>query len=381
MTSTEKRRLFVLAGGGTGGHLFPGIATAEELRKLRPEFDIVVYGTPRPIDAKLSESHSMGLVAQDVQPFTTSPKKFFGFVRSYFKSISAAKRAFTERKPAMVLGLGGYAAAPPIIAAAKLGIPTALFNPDLVPGKANRKLAAKVDRIFVQWYETIDQFGRAGKVKCTGCPIRAGFASVKKAAAIKALKLDPEKKTLLITGASQGAWSINTAVIELMDFWKEMTDWQIIHLTGANDLKGCRAAYAEAGIKAMTLAFTEHMPHCMAAADLVISRAGASTLAEITAVGRAAILMPYPFDKKQHQLANANHLGNQNAAAVVKDANDPQINAKRLRKELESLMKSDHRRERLAEIAGAMGRHDAAVSIAKGMIALADGEVDDPDEE
>lgn len=380
MAGTKKRRLFVLAGGGTGGHLYPGIAAAEELRKLRPEFDIVVYGTPRPIDAKLTESHNMGLVVQQVQPFTTSPKKLYGFVRSYYKSIAAAKKAFTERKPAMVLGLGGYAAAPPIIAASKLGVPTALFNPDLMPGRANRKLADLVDRIFVQWYESIDQFGRVTKAKCTGCPIRAGFATVSKEAAIKALKLDPNKKTLLITGASQGAWSINTAVLELSDFWKSVPDWQIIHLTGANDLKGCRAAYAEAGVTALTLAFTEHMAHCMAAADLIVSRAGASTLAEITAVGRASILMPYPFDKKQHQLANAEHLAKQNAAILVKDANDQQINAKRLRRELESLMASDHRRERLAEIAGAMGRHDAAVSIAKGMIALADGERDDPDE-
>lgn len=381
MTSTQKRRLFVLAGGGTGGHLYPGIAAAEELRKLRPEFDVVVYGTPRPIDAKLTESHNMGLVVQPVQPFTTSPKKIFGFLRSYYKSIAAAKKAFTERKPAMVLGLGGYAAAPAIVAAAKMGVPTALFNPDLIPGKANRKLADKVDRIYVQWYESIDQFGRVTKVKCSGCPIRAGFATIKKDAAIKALKLDPSRKTLLITGASQGAWSINTAVLELMDLWKKMADWQIVHLTGANDLKGCRAAYAEAGVNAMTLAFTEHMAHCMAAADLVISRAGASTLAEITAVGRASILMPYPFDKKQHQLANANHLANQNAASLVKDANDPAVNARRLRKELESLMASDHRRERLAEVAGAMGRHDAALTIAKGMLALADGERDDPDDE
>lgn len=380
MTSTPKRRLFILAGGGTGGHLYPGIAAAEELRKLRPEFDIVVYGTPRPIDAKLTESHNMGLVVQQVQPFTTSLKKMYGFLRSYYKSIATAKKAFADRRPAMVLGLGGYAAAPPIVAASKMGIPTAIFNPDMVPGKANLKLANVVDRIFVQWYETIDRFGRVTKVKCTGCPIRPGFASVSRDAAIKALKLDANRKTLLITGASQGAWSINTAVIELMDLWKNSGDWQIIHLTGANDLKGCRTAYAEAGVSALTLAFTEHMPHCLAAADLVISRAGASTLAEITAVGRASILMPYPFDKKQHQMANANHLGNQNAAVVVKDANDPGINAKRLRKELESLMVSDHRRERLAEIAGAMGRHDAAVSIAKSMLALADGEVEDPDD-
>ncbi|MCA9257000.1 MAG: UDP-N-acetylglucosamine--N-acetylmuramyl-(pentapeptide) pyrophosphoryl-undecaprenol N-acetylglucosamine transferase, partial [Phycisphaerales bacterium] len=173
MTSTEKRRLFILAGGGTGGHLYPGIAAAEELRNLRPEFDVVVYGTPRPIDAKLTESHKMGLVVQAVQPFTTSPKKIFGFLRSYYKSIAAAKKAFAQRKPAIVLGLGGYAAAPPIVAAAKLGIPTALFNPDLVPGKANMKLAAQVDRIFVQWYETIEHFGRVTKAKCTCCPIRA----------------------------------------------------------------------------------------------------------------------------------------------------------------------------------------------------------------
>lgn len=376
----NERSLLVLAGGGTGGHLYPGLAVAEEVRNRRPEFDIIVYGTPRPIDAKLTESHNLKLVVQEVRPLTKKPMQWPGFVRAYFKSIASAKKAFTERRPDVVLGLGGYAAAPPVIAASKLGIPTAIFNPDAIPGRANKKLAGIVDRVFVQWYETIEKFGRVSTARCTGCPIRPGFATIKRDAAIASLKLASHKKTILITGASQGASSINKAVIELMDYWRSLIDWQIIHLTGATDLKACRTAYADAGVDAKTLAFTEYMPQCMAAADLIITRAGASTLAEITAVGRAAILMPYPFDRKQHQLANAKLLSDQNAAALVNDANEPKLNAKRLRRELESLIVSDHRRERMAEIAGAMGRHDAAHLISKGLLALADGEFDDPDD-
>lgn len=366
----EAKPWFVIAGGGTGGHLYPGLAIAEVLRQKDPNFDITVFGTPRPIDRKLTEPRKIELFVQEVRPFTRKPLEFFGFLRAWYRTTKAVQKMFAERRPVAVLGLGGYAAGPAITVAAKLGIPTALFNPDAVPGLANRRLAPKVDRIFVQWYETIDHFNRMPKVQCTGCPIRSAFAKPDRAAAIRALKLDPARKTLLVTGASQGAWSINMTVLELMEYWKSLPDWQIVHLTGSNDLDLCRARYKEAGVQALTLAFTEQMPECMAAADLIISRAGASTLAEITAVGRASVLMPYPFDRKQHQAANARVLADNHAAVLVVDENDGRKNARRLQKELDTLMPSDHRRVRMAEIAGAMGRHDSAVVIANAMLEL-----------
>ncbi|MFQ5411825.1 MAG: glycosyltransferase [Phycisphaerae bacterium] len=366
----------VIAGGGTGGHLYPGLAVAEALRGLQPNFKVIVFGTDRPIDRKLTDSCGYELVAQKVRPFPSTLLDSFRFLRVWIHAVRQAKVFFRERRPAVVLGLGGYAAGPPIVAAEKLGIPTALFNPDAVPGVANRKLAGKVDRIFVQWHETTEYFDHSPKVRETGCPIRSEFARADRETAVRRFKLDPGKKTLLITGASQGAHTINMAVVELIDFWKEQDDWQFIHLTGPGDLQVCRSRYAEADLPVLTWAFTEHMPLCMAVADLVLSRAGASTLAEITAMGRASILMPYPFDRKRHQHANARILVDANAAALVEDVNDAKKNAGDLRNELMSLMKGEHRRIAMAETAGAMGRHDAAHAIAEALLEMARGKED-----
>ncbi len=363
---------FVLAGGGTGGHLYPGLAVAESIRRLQPDFEVSVFGTPRPIDAKLTKPRGYELVCQEVQPFPSKPWRWPSFLSAYFRSVKYAKQRFTQREPAVVLGLGGYAAAPPIVAANKLGIPTAIFNPDAVPGRANRRLGHRVDRVFVQWDDTARMFKNIrGEVSCTGCPVRPAFACATREKAARALKLAPDLNTILITGASQGAHSINAAVMGLFDLWSVAKDWQIIHLTGEADLMACRKKYKEHAVKARVYAFTEHMAYCMAAADIVVSRAGASSLAEITAMGLPSILMPYPFDKKQHQLANAKVLVGNGAAALVEDLNDPISNSKRLREELKSIMRSDEARRRMARSASALGRIDAADAIAEELFEIA----------
>lgn len=362
---------FVFAGGGSGGHLYPGLAVAEALRVREPNCEITVFGTARPIDRKLTGDRGIGLVVQQVRPLTKKPWEFFGFLAAWNRSVKHARQLFQKRAPAFVLGLGGYASAPPVVAAAKLGVPTAIFNPDALPGTANKWLAGKVDRIFTQWHDSTEPFDRSPKLHCTGCPIRSEFARVDRADALRALKCDPGRKTLLITGASQGSGSINAAVMEMMDFWKSLPDWQIVHLTGRADLEMCRMNYEEAGVDALTLGYTDYMFYCMAAADVILSRAGASTLAEITAMGLPSVLMPYPFDRKQHQLANAKVLVECGAAVLVEDAKDPVLNARRLREVFTSLIKGEHRRRAMTEAAGALGRHDAAQTIAEDLLELA----------
>jgi UDP-N-acetylglucosamine--N-acetylmuramyl-(pentapeptide) pyrophosphoryl-undecaprenol N-acetylglucosamine transferase len=362
---------FVIAGGGTGGHLYPGLCVAECVQSFQSDFQVTIFGTPRPIDRKLTEARGYELVAQEVRAFPSRPWHWPGFLAAWHLAVKHARRRFQKRPPAMVLGLGGYAAGPPVMAAAKLGIPTAIFNPDALPGRANRLLASRVDRVFVQWEATAQHFRKARKVVCTGCPIRPAFATAKREEACRVLKLNPDRRTLLITGASQGARSINGAVMELSDLWREAGGWQIIHLTGPTDLEMCRQKYKKNNVHARVLAFTEHMAYCMAAADLVVSRAGASTLAEITAMGLPSVLMPYPFDRKQHQLANARVLVDEGAAVLVEDSNAPVLNAGRLREELRGLMRSDESRRRMARCAAVLGRTDAAALIAEQLFEVA----------
>jgi UDP-N-acetylglucosamine--N-acetylmuramyl-(pentapeptide) pyrophosphoryl-undecaprenol N-acetylglucosamine transferase len=362
---------FVIAGGGTGGHLYPGLAVAQAIQTAQPDFEVTVFGTRRPIDHKLVSACAYELVQQSVQPFPAKFWRWPKFLWSWRQSVQSARERFTERKPVAVLGLGGYAAGPPIVAAAKLGIPTALFNPDAVPGRANRNLAPKVDCVFVQWHETVEHFSSVREIKVTGCPIRPEFAAATRKAGSRAFRIDEDRPTLLVTGASQGARSINATCMEMFDLWRVATQWQIIHLTGEADLEMCRAKYKEAGVEARTLAYTDHMALAMASADIVVSRAGASTLAEITAMGVPAVLMPYPFDKKQHQMANAKILEEARAAIVVQDKNHPKDNAKRLRDALRDLMKSDLRRSKMSQASAALGRTHAAEDIAAELIELA----------
>ena len=187
------------------------------------------------------------------------------------------------------------------------------------------------------------------------------------------VELDPGKRTLLVTGASQGARSINAAILGLLDLWKAAKGWQIIHLTGPADYEQCRRQYEQHGIAARVMAFTEHMADCLAVADLVISRAGASALAEITFMGVPSILMPYPFDRRQHQLANARVLIRNHAAELVEDRNDPQDNAARLGDQLRDLMGDDQRRRRMGQCAAGLGRGDSAEVIARALLDLVHG--------
>ncbi|OWY71039.1 hypothetical protein B7486_10535 [cyanobacterium TDX16] len=358
------RPWFVIAGGGTGGHLFPGLAVAEALRAIQEDFEVTVFGTKRPIDEMLTTRRGYELVPQQVRAF---PAKFWqwpGFLRAWRQSVKYACHRFNERTPAVILGLGGYGSGPAMTAGIKLGIPTALFNPDAVPGRANRRFAPKVDQVYVQWSDSQNQFGDGTDVRVTGCPIRPEFGKTNRQAGCRALKLDPERPTLLITGASQGARSINETMIELMDLWRVATEWQIVHLTGSADKESCAAKYKEAGVKATVIAFTEQMAHCMAAADIVISRAGASTLAEITAMGLPSVLLPYPFDRKRHQHANAKVLVDAGAAEMIDDTNAPKKNAAKLRDLLRQLMQSEHRRTRMRQAASALGRQTAAAEMA-----------------
>lgn len=372
---------FVICGGGTGGHLFPGLAVIDAIRTWKSDAGFSVFGTNRPIDEKLVGPRGLELIKQAVLPFTTAPWRWPQFMGAWRRSVKAARDRFTDRAPSVVLGLGGYAAGPAVVAAAKLRIPTAIFNPDAVPGRANRWLSSRVDRVFVQWELTGDLFPRAKDVRCTGCPIRPGFAQVSEEKARKsreALKLKRGKKTLLITGASQGARSINLAMLKVFESWlgggknrQLLDDWQIVHLTGQADLATCREKYQALGIDARALAFTEQMATCMAAADLVISRAGASTIAEIAAMGLPALLMPYPYDRKKHQLANAKVLVNDNAAELVEDNGNPDANAAKLREVLPQLMRSDQHRQRLGRSAAAWSRVDAADVMAQNLLEMA----------
>ncbi len=364
--------LYIFAGGGTGGHLYPGIAVAQALRGLQPDADILFLCTDREIDARILSAQDWPFEAQPVRPIPHSPGQVIPFIKGWFGSLRLARQHIRNNNVAAVLGLGGYAAAPAMETAAKSRIPVAMLNPDAVPGVANKFCRHYAGRIFVQWEVTRDYFGRANeKCQVTGCPIRGDFAR-QQTESHALFNLNPERKVLLIMGGSQGGRNVNEAFIAALinneELRKELqTDWQTVHLAGKIDYGNILRRYQNAGIQTLVLDYTEKMPQLLTAADLVIARAGASSLAEITACGLPSILLPYPYHKDQHQLKNARVLADVGAAHIVTDYKDVVLTASALAETLQRCMRPSVMTE-MAVTAEQLARPDAAAVIAQQLI-------------
>jgi UDP-N-acetylglucosamine--N-acetylmuramyl-(pentapeptide) pyrophosphoryl-undecaprenol N-acetylglucosamine transferase len=368
-------RWVVFAGGGTGGHLFPALAVVEALRRQPEPIDVSFFCTRRPIDRELLGEAGVEALPLSVRPLSMRPWHWPRFWWRWRESVALCKRVFYRRRPAAVVGAGGYASGPPVHAALALGIPTFVLNPDAVPGRANRYLGSRsgLSGIFAQWEVTRRCFPAGSPVEVTGCPVRPAFRAARRAnlaGVLASFGLEPGRRTLLVTGASQGARTINEA-LALLAGRLDWTGWQVLHLAGPADVGRVSQAFARLGrqsarptLKACVLPFTNRMPEAMAAADLVVSRAGASTLAEIQAVGKPSILLPYPYHRDQHQRHNAMVLVEAGAAVWLEDARDGSQNADRLGPVLGQLMKDDARREAMARAVRTLDRPDAAETIA-----------------
>jgi UDP-N-acetylglucosamine--N-acetylmuramyl-(pentapeptide) pyrophosphoryl-undecaprenol N-acetylglucosamine transferase len=366
--------LIVFAGGGTAGHLYPALSVAAALRTIRPEARFVFFGTRRPIDAQVLEANGEELVPQDVRPLPMRPWKWPAFLSAWREARRHCRAHFRLHQPAVVAGTGGFASAPAVVEAARMGVPTALFNPDLVPGKANRMLASRATVVFVQWPESARYFGGKAALEALGCPVRADFSTATRAGGVQRFNLDPARRTLLVTGASLGAHSINSAMVCLAAFMAEHKDWQVLHLTGRSDCSAVEAAYRIANVKATVLEYTEHMAEAMAAADLIVSRAGASSLAEITALGKPSVLIPYPHHRDQHQLAQAELLEARGAARVCREEGSVAQTAGSLRAILAELFRQPDAIVRMAASASRCGTPNAAEKIARRLLAVMEGE-------
>lgn len=366
--------LFAFAGGGTGGHLYPALAVAGELRARVPRARILFFGTDRPIDRHILQETDCELLPQSLPRLSMVPWRWPKLVSGYRRAGADCRSHLLRRKPVIVIGTGGAGSYPAVRQAARAGIPTALLNPDAVPGRANRHLAPLTDCIFVQWESTSACFEDETHVEVTGCPVRRAFLKATRADGIQRFGLDPKLKTLLITGASLGARTINEAIVANLIHITQTPGWQILHLAGHGEFESVRDAYAKFAVRAVVLPFTEHMGEAIAAADLVVSRAGASTLAELTAIGRASILMPYPFHRDMHQRLNALCLTEDAegpAARLVDDEKLVSRNAPKLREALLGLIRDDAARQALAESARRIGRPDAAAQVAVKLLEIA----------
>ena len=317
MTSPETKSPFVaIACGGTGGHLFPGLAVAGQLRQRG--CDVALLISPKDIDQQAVKSAN-GMEIFTLPAVGLQNRNYFSFAGSFVKSLFAARKIFRRRRPDAVLAMGGFTSAPPIWVGKDCGAKTFLHESNTVPGRANRILSRFVDGAFVGFPETAARL-KTHKVTATGTPVRPEFQPRAAAACRAALGLEPDRSTILVVGGSQGACGLNEMILSALPLLAGK-NWQWLHLTGANDFEKVKAAYAARGIKAVVKPFFAEMDLALGAATAAVSRAGASSLAEIAAMRLSALLVPFPAAADNHQFFNAGAFEKTGAALLLEQKN------------------------------------------------------------
>ncbi len=361
------RDIFIFAGGGSGGHLCPGIAVAEALKRLSSDCSVVFACSNRPVDRKLLEPLGYAMVPQPVLPVPRGPVGWDRFLRAWVRSSMQARRMLRDLRPAAVLGLGGFAAGPLVKRAGKSHIPTALLNPDAVPGIANRYLAGYSDVVFTQFAAAEEGFParHRRRVRLVGCPVRRGFFEATRRQGIEAFGLDADKKTLLVFGGSLLASAVTDSAAAIAEDLEQLADsWQVLHITAEDKTAAVRDAHAGGRLGVHVMGYCDRMDLAMAAADLALCRAGASTLAELAATATPAVLMPYPHHRDRHQYINASDAVDTAAAMIADDSGDVAANAEALRRTLLPIMRSDDRLSVMRQAAEELSATDAADEVA-----------------
>jgi len=352
--STRPRHV-VIAGGGTGGHLYPGIAVAHALRKRDPRVVVTFVGTARGIEGRIvpEEGFQLDLIRSAGLKGKSAGSVARGVGLLPLSTLDAWQ-VLSRRRPDLVIGVGGYSSGPVVALAAARGIPTLLLEQNATPGLTNRLLARLVDAAGVTYESTLRFFHGHGFV--SGNPVREAFLS------IGPRPVTGGGRRVLVFGGSQGAHAINQAMVAAATHIREIPGpCALVHQTGERDLEAVRSGYADAGIVADVRAFISDMPQQMAEADVIVCRAGATTLAELTAAGRAAILIPFPLATDDHQRANASTLEAAGAAVMLDEA---ELTGERLAAELAALLGDEQRRQAIATRARGLARPDAADAIA-----------------
>ena len=366
----------VIAGGGTGGHLFPGIAIAEAFAERNEKSKILFVSTGRPFEISVlskTDFKHKAITAEGIKGrgLWRQAVSILKIPKGIFESIMILKKF----RPDIVIGVGGYSAGPVVMGAWLMGIKNVIHEQNILPGITNRILSGFADRIYLSSKDTkLKSFLRRvpfkpGKVVVSGNPVRKKilhFTSSEQ-------NFNPgeaEKKkpfTVLILGGSQGAHSINMAVLETIEYLKEKEKYFFIHQTGSFDEQDVRKSYKKNGISCVVKTFFDNMARQYHKADLVVCRAGATTVAEITAIGKASVFIPFPFAADNHQVLNAGSLEKAGAAEIIFQKD---LTGRKLAQRIEHYESNPKALKKMAGIAKSIAMPDAAETIVDGCYEL-----------
>ena len=348
----------VIACGGTGGHLFPGLAVAESLRDRGHE--VMLFVSEKEVDTlalsgrtfRFEKLPTVGL------PSLYSPA-IFGFLHRFNESLSLCRSIYRKFKPQAVLGMGGFTSTAPILAGRMRGVPTFIHESNAIPGKANRLTARMVRAVLLGFKECAPFFPKV-RTEVTGTPIRTELKRLDRPMAREKLGLRPDLTTLLVMGGSQGASGINQAIIKSLPALHDVP-LQVIHLSGARDERLVADNYQRENIPAYVSAFHHRMEEIYSAADLTVARSGAASLAEFAFFGLPGILIPYPYAADDHQSRNAQIFVQANAAILLKES---ELSGNLLARKIKDLVGDMQKVRRMSENCSRLAPKDAAGRVA-----------------
>ncbi len=359
--SNPRMMNMIVAGGGTGGHLFPGLAVAEEFQKHENVDRIVFVGTYHGIEARVIPRE--GFTLEFIRAEGLVGKSVYKKIRAAFFLLLAlvdSYKIIRKYDPDIIIGSGGYASFATVFAGFILMIPTLILEQNSMPGLANRILGRFANIICVTYQESMRYFPKS-RTCLTGNPVRERVMRGSKVSAVKLFKLESGKFTVLVFGGSHGASSINRAMVDALQYLLDIrTDIQFLHQTGEKDYDYVRNAYRSFSFSGMISPFIFQMAEAYAVSDIVVSRAGATTLAELTSVGKPAILVPYPYAAGNHQELNARKLEQMRAAYMILDRN---LNGRKIADMIKELYSSEKLRNEMQQNCNALGQPHAAKKV------------------
>ena len=361
----------IVSGGGTGGHIYPALTIADQIKKLRPDAEILFVGTHHGMEGDIVPRYGLPIEFIRVAGFSrhlglSTLKSLY----EVFTGLGDAWKLLGRYEPDLVIGTGGYVCGPVVLLAALNGIPTCIQEQNALPGVTNKILAHFVQKLFLGYREAAKYFsGKAEKIY-SGNPIRDEIMLAHKAQGLAEFGLSPDKRTILVSGGSLGAVSLNQAMFEVEKLFSGREDVQVLHATGVKKYDAYMEQVQAAGGFASNIViepYIHDMPSALAAADIAVFRSGAIALAELTARGVAGILVPFPFATANHQEFNARALEAAGAAKVILDKD---LTADKLQEVIENLLIEKDELQRMQTAARKLGRPQAAQEIAQGALAL-----------
>ena len=361
----------MIAGGGTGGHIIPALSIGEALKQRNPKSELLFLGSDRGIEREMIGGAGFRLEEFSLHGLPRRPDwKSLREAWAMWKAYRRIRKLIREFRPDVMVGTGGYVTVPAILAARRAGIPIVLQEQNAVPGRANRLLARFAAEIHVHFAESRRYFHDRGKLRLSGNPVRVRIAEGKALRTLHKYRLYPDRKTVVFLGGSQGAHSLNVAFQEMLPFFRGDRSIQFLIQTGTADHAEVLATVRNSGVRVVVRPFFKNMEETYGIANLVVARAGAMTVSEVSALGLPSLLVPFPHAMNNHQMVNAQALADKEAAVVLRDED---LSGRRLAEEIRALLADGARLRRMARNAYSLSRRDAARRIAEAVEKLGGG--------